>query len=55
MVANVRNVWERRQHEWRRELTLRDTLGNAAVKDLIDNGVARARLDQPWISAKENK
>ena len=55
MVANVRNVWEGMQHEWRRELTLRATLSNATVKDLIDNGVARARLDQPWISAKENK
>ena len=22
---------------------------------MIDNGVARARPDQPWISAKENK
>ena len=47
MVANVRNVWERSQHERRRELTLRAALSNAAVKDLIDNGVARARLDLP--------
>jgi hypothetical protein len=30
-------------------------VSNAAVKDLIDNGVARFKLDQPWISAKENK
>ena len=34
---------------------MRATLSNATVKDLIDNGVARARLDQPWISAKENR
>ena len=25
------------------------------VKDLIVNGMARARLDQPWTSATENK
>ena len=55
MVAKLRNVWERRKHEWRRELTLRASLSNATVKDLINNGVARARLDQPWISAKENE
>ena len=55
MVAKLRNVWERRKHEWLRELTLRASLSNATVKDLINNGVARARLDQPWISAKENE
>ena len=44
-----------RQHEWRRDLALRATLSNATVKDLIDNGVARFKLDQQWISAKENK
>ena len=49
------NVWERRKHQWRRELTLRASLSNATVKVLIDNGVARSRLDQPWISVKENK
>ena len=47
VAAKVRNVWERRKHEWRREQTLRASLSNAAVKDLSNNGVARARLDQP--------
>ena len=48
-------VWERRNHQWRRELTLRALLSSATVKVLTDSGVARSRLDQLWISAKENK
>ena len=33
----------------------RGSLRNATVKDMIDNGVGRFKLDQPWISAKENQ
>ena len=55
MVAKVRNAWARRKHERRRELTLGASLRNSTVKDMINHGVARARLDQPWISAKENE
>ena len=36
-------------------MTFRASLSNATVNDLIDNGVARFKLDQPWISAEENK
>ena len=55
MVAKLRHVWARRQSLWRRELTLRASLSKATVKELIDSGVAGARLDQPWISAKEKE
>ena len=37
------------------ELTLRASFRNAAVKVLIDNGVARSRLGQPWIYVQETK
>ena len=49
------NVWERRKHQWQRGPTLRASLSTATVKVLIDNGVVRSRLDQPWISVKDNK
>ena len=55
VAAKVLNVWERRKQEWQRELTLRASLSKATVKALIHNGVARARLDEPWIFAKANK
>ena len=55
MGGKVRHVWERRKHQWRRELTLRASLSKATVKELIGNCVSRARFDQPWISAKENE
>ena len=34
---------------------MRASLSNAAINVLIDNGVARSRLEQPWISMQENK
>ena len=55
MGGKVRHVWERRKHQWRRELTLRASLSKATVKELIGKGVSRARFDQSWISAKENE
>ncbi|MFM7987870.1 MAG: hypothetical protein ACKPKO_52015, partial [Candidatus Fonsibacter sp.] len=33
----------------------RASLSNATVKHMIDKGVAPSKLDQPWISAEENK
>ena len=55
MVVHLSTVWERKKHNWRRELTLRASLSNATVKTLIDHGVPSARLDQPWISMKDDK
>ena len=49
------NVWEKKKDQWRRELTLRASLNKTTVKDLINNGVAPNKLDQPWISVKEHK
>ena len=49
------NVWKRRKHQWRRELTFRASLSNATAKGMIEDGVARFKLDQPRISAKDNK
>ena len=54
MHPKLINVWERRKHQWRREVTFRASLSNATVMNLIDDKVANIKLDQ-WISAKENK
>ncbi|MFM7984423.1 MAG: hypothetical protein ACKPKO_34370, partial [Candidatus Fonsibacter sp.] len=51
---NLFFVWERRKHQWRREMTFRASLSNATVK-MIDNGVVPSKPDQPWISAKKNE
>ena len=55
MAVHLSTVWEQKKHNWRRELTLRASLSNATVKILIDHGVSSARLDQPWISMKDDK
>ena len=55
MAVHLSTVWERKKHKWRRELTLRASLSKATVKTLIDHGVSRATLDEPWISMKDDK
>ena len=55
MAVHLSTVWERKKHKWRQELTLRASLSKATVKTLIDHGVSRATLDEPWISMKDDK
>ena len=54
MAVHLSTVWERQKHKWRQELTLRASLSKATVKTLIDQGVSRATLDEPWISMKDD-
>ena len=55
MVVHLSTVWERKKHNWRRELTLRASLSKATVKTLIDHGVSKATLDEPCISMKDDR
>ena len=52
---HLSTVWERQKHKRRQALTLRASLSKATVKTLIDHGVSRATLNEPWISMKDDK